>query len=391
MRYNPDSNVFSCYSSGQDAITLYPADWCDIDTTPVITISEDERTKDVLSAATSVVFTYEANRYAPIPSISIVSDPDSIIDGEPVVSDGTITVALNPNTESTVKTATLSVSGEGLSSAVTLTINQAAYVNLVSGDETFDLTKKTYSTGDNSVTWAGTSVTINNSGNNATNYLGGDANNRTSSRFYSGNALTITPEAGYTITSVVFTATTASYASVLSGSTWVNANAVASGSTVTVTPTDGTSVISATVSGTCGFSSITVNYLTDGSGSGSGSGSGESTTVAYSAFTLADGVVSGGDSIITILHEQGTGSNAPAYTSPLRIYKDNTLTISCASGYTITGIVFNMNGSYTMGTVAADSGTLQNNSWTGSASSIVFTNNGSQTRIASIEVTYVEG
>lgn len=290
FNYNNGSPVFSSYGSGQSPITLYPASWCTIDTTPHITIDNTETSKTVLSAATSVVFNYTKNRYASDPTVSVASDPDGIVNGDPVVADGTITVSLKPNTEDQEKTATLSVSGTGLASAVTLTITQEAYQNLVNGNETFDLTKKTYTTTDNSVTWDGTSVAITNSsasgGTNATNYLGGDSNNRTSSRFYNNNTLTITPKSGYTITSVVFTATSAAYASALNGSTWTNATASVSSSTVTVTPTDGTAAITATIGGTCGFTSIVVNYLTAGSGSGSGSGS-NSYTLDSDAITSA--------------------------------------------------------------------------------------------------------
>lgn len=139
------------------------------------------------------------------------------------------------------------------------------------GSETFDLTKKTYTTGSDYVTWSGSSVSITNSsasgGTVATNYLGGDSNNRTSSRFYSSNTLTIAPKSGYTITSVVFSATSANYATAFSGSNWTNATSSVSGSTVTVIPTNGANNITAVIGGTCGFTGITVYYLYSGSGS----------------------------------------------------------------------------------------------------------------------------
>ena len=134
----------------------------------------------------------------------------------------------------------------------------------VPGDETFDLSKKTYTIGDNLVTWTGESVVITNSGTNATNYLGGDANNRTSSRFYSDNSLVITPNADYTIASIVFTATSENYANTLGSSTWNNGSASVDGTTVTVTPLNGANAVSATVGGTCGFTSIVINYVFTG-------------------------------------------------------------------------------------------------------------------------------
>lgn len=392
FNYNNGTPIFNCYESGQTAVTIYPASWCTLDTTPLMTIDSEERTKEVLSAATSVVFNYTANRYASVPTVTVSSDADGIIaenDGEAAitVADGKITVGLVANTEDKVKTATLSVTSTGLASVVTLTITQAAYVNLVSGNESFNLAIKSYTTGTNAVTWDGTSTTIHNSGTNATNYLGGDSNNRTSSRFYNGNSLTITPKSGYTITSVVFTATSDNYATVLGNSTWSNGTSSTSGSTVTVTPTNGTETISATVGGTCGFTKIVVNYLTAGSGD---SGSGESGTVTYSTFTYNSSAktVSGGDSVISILQEKGTSTNDVGnYTSPIRFYAGHTLTISAASGYTITSIVFGMNGSYNLSKVSSDSGTIEDLTWTGSSSSVVFTTT-AQTRINSITVTY---
>lgn len=117
------------------------------------------------------------------------------------------------------------------------------------------------------VTWSSAYVNMSNSsksgGTSASNYLGGDANNRTSTRMYNGNTLTITPVVGYAITSVVFTATSEGYATALKNSTWANATASAEGSTVTVTPTEGGQAISATLGGTCGFTSVKVFYVED--------------------------------------------------------------------------------------------------------------------------------
>ncbi len=47
---------------------------------------------------------------------------------------------------------------------------------------------------------------------------------------------------------------------------WENASASVSGTTVTVTPTTKTSAFSATISGTCGFTGVTVNYTQTGGG-----------------------------------------------------------------------------------------------------------------------------
>ncbi len=144
-----------------------------------------------------------------------------------------------------------------------VTVNQAAYE---APNVTWDLSIASYDeiTDPDIVTWSSEYATMTNSsktgGTSASNYLGGDSNDRTSSRFYSGNTLTISPEVGYAIVSVVFTATSGNYANALASSTWTNATASAEGTTVTVTPTSGASAIQAVIGGTCGFTQVKVYY-----------------------------------------------------------------------------------------------------------------------------------
>jgi len=144
-----------------------------------------------------------------------------------------------------------------------VTVNQAAYE---APNVTWDLSIASYDeiTDSDIVTWSSEYATMTNSsksgGTSASNYLGGDSNNRTSSRFYSGNTLTISPEVGYAIVSVVFTATSNNYADALVNSEWTNATASAEGTTVTVTPISGASAIQAVIGGTCGFTQVKVYY-----------------------------------------------------------------------------------------------------------------------------------
>ena len=143
----------------------------------------------------------------------------------------------------------------------------------VTGDFTWNLAIASYDSNPtaNLVTWSHDyatmeSIRTDNSRTAANNYLGGDANSRTSSRFYTGNTLTITPATDYTITSIEFTATGTTYASALQTSTWANASASVSNTLVTVTPTDGSNAISALIGGTCGFTAVKVYYSTETSG-----------------------------------------------------------------------------------------------------------------------------
>lgn len=131
---------------------------------------------------------------------------------------------------------------------------------------TWDLsTDKTETATESEMTWTGTQATMRvdkGSATTATNnyYPGTGSPAYTSTRFYKNSILTITPVSGYSISSVVFTATTEGYATTLKNSTWTNASAAASSTTVTVTPTDGESAISATIGGTCGFTAVKVYY-----------------------------------------------------------------------------------------------------------------------------------
>ena len=133
---------------------------------------------------------------------------------------------------------------------------------------TWDLSKdETATASEDELTWTSTyasmSIEKGSSTTNANNYYPGTSGKTYSStRFYTNEILTITPAAGYQISSIVFTATSASYATALQNSTWTNAKADASDKTVTVTPTNGLSAISATIGATCGFTEVKVYYDT---------------------------------------------------------------------------------------------------------------------------------
>ena len=128
-----------------------------------------------------------------------------------------------------------------------------------------DLSSKTYTTAtEDQVIWETDVMTITVSKAGATtkanNYLGGDAENHTSSRFYKGSQVTFAPKSGITVKSMVCTATTANFASALEKSTWTNATASANDTIVTVTPSNGANAMEAAIGGTVGLSQIVINY-----------------------------------------------------------------------------------------------------------------------------------
>ena len=190
--------------------------------------------------------------------------------------------------------------------------NSSGGSTISSGTYTWDLSKQTYETptSEELVVWNSEFATmeaIHAPGKTAANnYLGGDSNNRTSSRFYSGNSLVITPASAVEITSVVFVATSINYATAFGNSTWINATASVDGTTVTITPTNGKVAISATIGGTCGFTSATLNYT---SGSSSSASPLESislnTSNTQTEFTVGDSFDYSG-LVVTAHYEDGT-------------------------------------------------------------------------------------
>ena len=127
---------------------------------------------------------------------------------------------------------------------------------------TWDLSKATYETMTaSSATWESSKATISiDKGGSSTatnNYCPPE---KTSTRFYKNSVLTVTPADGYQINSIVFEATTEDYASALKNSSWTNAISNITTTTVTITPTDKKSLVSATIGDTTGCTSVVINY-----------------------------------------------------------------------------------------------------------------------------------
>lgn len=125
---------------------------------------------------------------------------------------------------------------------------------------TWDLTEASYvSSSADEVEWTSEHVNLllvkDASSSPANNYLGGT---NAHTRVYKNQIMTFTPSSGFVIERIEFVSTTSSYASNLVNSTWSNATAVASGSTITVTPANGYTPISVTIGTATRFTSITV-------------------------------------------------------------------------------------------------------------------------------------
>ena len=110
----------------------------------------------------------------------------------------------------------------------------------------------------------------------------------------------------------------------------------------------------------------------------------------YNSNTTLDGVEIKGDDF-SVMFSKGTGSTAPQYYTngtAVRWYAKGTLTVS--SERTIVGVTFTFGASDGSNEITADSGSISGGNWSGSATSVVFTQGGTggNRRIAAITVTY---
>ncbi len=150
---------------------------------------------------------------------------------------------------------------------------------------TIDLTQdETTEASTDKLEWKGTIVTVTadkaGAGTNANNYYPGtEGKSYTSTRFYTNSTLTFAPANGITIKSIEYEATSEAYTTAMTNSAWTNATAASGGMIVTITPTDGTKAVSATIGATTGGKSFVVYY------------SGESTATVNSNATVAEKAV----------------------------------------------------------------------------------------------------
>jgi hypothetical protein len=194
---------------------------------------------------------------------------NGIIFPKDAVTDQTVYVRLKAGlTENASYEGTITLTSEG---ATTKTVTLAGSVTAAEPTNfIWDLsTDQTTTATTDEMTWVNAIATMAVEKGNSTTptnnyYPGAPGKTCTSTRFYVRSNLTITPAPGCTITSVVFTATSANYATSFKNSEWKNANVTVQTAsepyTVTVTPTDGTAAISAPIGGTCGFTAVKVYF-----------------------------------------------------------------------------------------------------------------------------------
>ena len=104
--------------------------------------------------------------------------------------------------------------------------------------------------------------------------------------------------------------------------------------------------------------------------------------------------VTGGDGLVSISFNKGTGSNSPKYytgDNTVRVYTNNTFTVSAAEGEVITKISIAFVGTYTGTWNYGNIGSYTSPVWTGSSNSVTFKNTGSQARMQSMTITIGAG
>ena len=242
-------------------------------------ISYDPEGKFNITAITTLYAKWDPKNYHIGKATMVGGDVAVKINNTEVTEAGTgsvVTLVVTPATNYSLATLTVNNGAVTLSPAVSSSVSTYTFTmpandvtvaaTFTKDPHTWNLAVASYNTptSEEQVTWHSNyaDMVINKADatTNANNYLGGDANNRTSSRFYKNSELTISPAQCYKINSIVFEATSNGYATALNESTWTNASATVVDNIVTITPSNKTAAVSATIGGTCGFTEVKVYY-----------------------------------------------------------------------------------------------------------------------------------
>ena len=172
------------------------------------------------------------------------------------------------------------------------------------------------------------------------------------------------------------------------------------GKTVTITATANTATTTRTANVTIAYTGAESKTVTVNQEAGNAGGGSSTTTTAkvtfsslYSANTIIDGTTITIDENVSVTFNKGSGGTAPQYYqsgTAVRFYAQNNFVVS--STKTITKITITYGSSDGTNAITASPGTFSSPDWTGSATSVTFTEGGSKgnRRIAAIEVTYLQ-
>ena len=242
-------------------------------------------TLNVADGRTETTTTFPNSSYQAILGESFTSPTATVKAGTTTITttSSTLTYSSSNTDVATVDAGTGEVSIEGTGSAtITATYkgdntykgSNGTYTLTVSSSAggssyTWDLTKAEYTSASTAeVDWTSDYATMalkkGSSQTNANNYLGGSGS-YVHTRVYKDQTITIAPTEGYKLKSIIFTATSGSYASNLNNSSWTNATVAVNGSKATATPTIGTTEVVVTIGAATWLTGVTVNYELSGS------------------------------------------------------------------------------------------------------------------------------
>ena len=132
----------------------------------------------------------------------------------------------------------------------------------------------------------------------------------------------------------------------------------------------------------------------EGEGGGSSDVTGDTETIDFSAqgYSNAQDINSFKGSVVTITFDKGSNRNNPKYYTTgtaVRVYGGNTFTVS-ATGKTIKSIAMTFSSGEGTNAISSDTGSYSDGNWTGSASSVTFTVEGTSghRRLKTIAVTF---
>ena len=315
LRYNDNNSIFSCYTSGQKDIRIYKKNG-----TGSGTITAKEAESLVISGATisySVDDTYSFDGIVKLvysdTSEETLSASDYTMDDSDVdmTKAGKYTIDFTYNADSSITGSyEITVTGGSTGGSVTVTSSDLGSAST------------TATSMDSEISYA------NSASNSYSNPM----------RIYANNTFTITSKT-QDITKVVYTCNSASYATTLSTATFTvdsgaSTTVSVSGTEVTVTITGSTKSVAAKPSAQIRLDALAVTY---GSDSGSGSGTDETQTVDSSDLGSASTTATDMDSEISYVN-----SASNSYSNPMRIYANNTFTISSKTK-AITEVVYTCN------------------------------------------------
>ena len=313
----------------------------------------------------------------------------AVFSGYNLSQTGNQTVNVSYTYSGTTKTTTYSITVNGSGGGGGSTENGSQRIS-ASSSSTYYESGDIYPTGSTSsasatcdafdVSW------LKNSGSNSIMYTYAEI------RVYASHSFTITPKEGYTITAIVITANSSSYASAVGGSSLTNCTKNVSSSTVTLTPTDGTSAVGFTNTAQSRLNYIVVNYEYESSGSSSPTLSSISldTSNVQTAFTVnATFTYSGlvvtahySDSTSTTVTptsvstpDMSTTGNKTVTVTYLTVSNTYTITVSNAAATSITATVSK---TYYVGETISASDISVKDNFNNDVETFTFTNDGYQ-------------